>query len=106
MTRRMQRLAFVLGSVALFGCTVTQEQPDLRGQDIRLTFIHTSDIHSRLFPYNFVPNVFDRNYGLTQPPFGGIARMTTIAKRIRASTNRSLWLDSGDCFQGDRKSVV
>jgi 2',3'-cyclic-nucleotide 2'-phosphodiesterase (5'-nucleotidase family) len=96
----MQRLAFVLGSVALLGCTVTQEQPDLTGQDIRLTFIHTSDIHSRLFPYNFVPNVFDRGYGLTQPPFGGIARMATIAKRIRAGANRSLWLDSGDCFQG------
>ncbi len=23
-----------------------------------------------------------------------------MAKRIRASANRSLWLDSGDCFQG------
>src|SRR5688572_24156176 len=100
MTRRMQRLAFVLGSVALFGCTVKQEQPDLRGQDIRLTFIHTSDIHSRLFPYNFQPNIFDRNYGLQKAPFGGIARMATITKQIRASSNRSLWLDSGDCFQG------
>jgi 2',3'-cyclic-nucleotide 2'-phosphodiesterase (5'-nucleotidase family) len=105
MTRLMQRFAVVAVCTALLGsallaCTVTQEQPDLRGQDIRLTFIHTSDIHSRLFPYNFVPNVFDRGYGLTQPPFGGIARMATIAKNIRKSSNRSLWLDSGDCFQG------
>ena len=82
------------------GCTVQQDQPNLVGQDIRLTFIHTSDIHSRLFPYNFVPNTFDRQDGLQVAPYGGIARIATLAKRIRASANRSLWLDSGDCFQG------
>jgi 5'-nucleotidase / UDP-sugar diphosphatase len=83
-------------------CTVEREQPDLRGQDIRLTLIHTSDIHSRLFPYHFVPNRFDREYGLLphNGPFGGVARMATIARGIRASAGRSLWLDSGDCFQG------
>jgi len=87
-------------SLALASCTVEMEQPNLVGQDIRLTFIHTSDIHSRLFPYNFVPNVFDRGYGLTTPPFGGISRISTVVKQIRNDSNRSLWLDSGDCFQG------
>ena len=89
-------------AAAAAGCIVQTEQPDLVGQDIRLTFIHTSDIHSRLFPYKFVPNKFDQDYGLVPDggPFGGIARMATVAKQIRASANRSLWLDSGDCFQG------
>jgi len=100
----MQHRVAVVGGAALAilctACTVSQEQPNLVGQDIRMTFIHTSDIHSRLFPYNFVPNVFDRNYGLTKAPFGGIARMATLVKQIRATSNRSLWLDSGDCFQG------
>nr|MBA3503086.1 hypothetical protein [Deltaproteobacteria bacterium] len=73
--------------VFVAGCTVQQEQPNLVGQDIRLTFIHTSDIHSRLFPYTFVPNTFDRADGLQVAPYGGIARIATIAKRIRASTN-------------------
>ena len=84
------------------GCTVDRPQPNLVGQDIRLTIIHTSDIHSRLFPYNFVPNTFDQDYGLlpANAPFGGIARIATIVKQIRATSNRSLWLDSGDCFQG------
>ena len=84
------------------GCTVERPQPNLVGQDIRLTFIHTSDIHSRLFPYNFVPNRFERDYGLlaANAPFGGIARIATLAKNIRATSSRSLWLDSGDCFQG------
>ena len=95
----------VMGVVAvacLASCTVDRPQPNLVGQDIRLTIIHTSDIHSRLFPYNFVPNTFDQGYGLlpAHAPFGGIARISTMVKRIRASTNRSLWLDSGDAFQG------
>jgi len=91
-----------LGAGALAGCTVRREQPNLVGQDIRLTLIHTSDIHSRLFPYNFVPNTFDQGYGLlpSNAPFGGIARIATLVKQIRRSANRSLWLDSGDCFQG------
>jgi len=105
MTTTMQRL-LVAGAAAivwmgsLWGCTVHQDQPDLEGQDIRLTFIHTSDIHSRLFPYTFTPNTFDKGYGLTKGPFGGVARIATVARQIRASSNRSLWLDSGDCFQG------
>jgi 5'-nucleotidase / UDP-sugar diphosphatase len=84
------------------GCTVERPQPNLVGQDIRLTVIHTSDIHSRLFPYNFVPNTFDQDYGLLpqNAPFGGVARIATLAKRIRRESKRSLWLDSGDAFQG------
>lgn len=83
-------------------CTLERDAPDLVGQDVRVTIIHTSDIHSRLFPYDFVPNRFERDYGLqlVNKPFGGVARIATLAKRIRASSNRSLWLDSGDCFQG------
>ncbi len=92
-------LAAMLASV---GCTVHRSQPNLVGQDIRLTIIHTADIHSRLFPYTFVPNTFDQGYGLltSNAPFGGISRISTLVKRIRATSNRSLWLDSGDCFEG------
>ncbi|HWO25243.1 MAG TPA: bifunctional UDP-sugar hydrolase/5'-nucleotidase [Kofleriaceae bacterium] len=87
---------------SLGGCIVQQDQPNLVGQDIRLSVIHTSDIHSRLFPYSFVPNTFDQGYGLLRDggPFGGIARIAAVARQIRGSSNRSLWLDSGDCFQG------
>lgn len=84
------------------GCTVTREPPNLVGQDVRLTVMHTSDIHSRLFPYTFVPNRFDREDGLLPEngPFGGAARMATVIKESRKQAARSLWLDSGDCFQG------
>src|SRR5262252_2729211 len=98
----MSRLAVMgVAAVTCFAsCTVDRPQPNLVGQDIRLTIIHTADIHSRLFPYNFVPNTFDRGYGLVNGPFGGIARISTLVHQIRRSSNRSLWLDSGDCFQG------
>ncbi|MBA3542526.1 MAG: bifunctional metallophosphatase/5'-nucleotidase [Deltaproteobacteria bacterium] len=90
----------IAGSVP--ACTVEKTSPNLVGQDIRMTFIHTSDIHSRLFPYNFIPNSFDQDYGLDPNcrPFGGIARMSAIVKDIRNTSQRSLWIDSGDAFQG------
>lgn len=99
---RLAGLPLVAALVGGLSCTVEREPPKLVGQDVRLTIIHTSDIHSRLFPYDFVPNRFERDYGLVEgnKPFGGLARIATIAKRIRATSNRSLWLDSGDCFQG------
>ena len=99
---RVQAIA-VTGVVCLVaGCTIKQPQPDLVGQDIRLTIIHTSDIHSRLFPYHFVPNKFDQDYGILpgNGPYGGIAKIATMVKRIRASADRSLWLDSGDAWEG------
>ena len=98
----MRWLMTLVCSFAATGCLIDREQPDLAGQDVRLTIIHTSDIHSRLFPYNFVPNKFDQDYGLlpADGPFGGVARIATMAKRIRISSNRSLWLDSGDAWEG------
>ena len=86
----------------VIGCTVDQQQPDLTGQDIRLTVIHTADIHSRLFPYNFTPNKFDQDYGLLpgNGPYGGIAKIATMVKWIRKSSARSIWLDSGDVWEG------
>src|SRR5688572_25460875 len=102
----MFRQSGVLATCALAACTVTRDEPNLVGQDVRLTVMHTSDIHSRLFPYSFAPTRFDREDGLEPPEgqtrvvAGGAARMATIVKRERASAARSLWLDSGDCFQG------
>lgn len=103
----MQRLTVGAAALAvcpvaavLSACTVQRSVPDLAGQDVRLTIIHTADIHSRLLPYSFVPDALDRARGLIDGPFGGIARISTLVKQIRRSTDRSLWLDSGDFLQG------
>jgi 5'-nucleotidase/UDP-sugar diphosphatase len=78
------------------------EQYDLAGQEVRLTFLHTSDIHSRLIPYDFAPLKTDTDLGLIPEagPFGGATRMAALLKRERSRADRVLHLDSGDCFQG------
>src|SRR5262245_48153720 len=95
----------VLGLVACAAsaaCTVQRDRPNLTGQDIRVTVLHTADIHSRPFPYRFVQGKADEDIGLKggEGPFGGIARIGAIIKDERQKAARSIWLDSGDCFQG------
>ncbi len=96
-------LTLVLGALALSsGCFKTQAQPDLAGQDLRLTVLHTSDLHSRLLPYFQTAGLIDRGLGLCGElqPFGGAARLAHLVKRERAKGERVMHLDSGDCFQG------
>ncbi len=61
----VRALAIVAAGAALAGCTVTRsDSPDLAGRDVRFTVFHTSDIHSRIFPYQAVVSRFDRDLGL------------------------------------------
>jgi 2',3'-cyclic-nucleotide 2'-phosphodiesterase (5'-nucleotidase family) len=94
--------AAVLAAAALTGCTITNEPPNLWGQDVSLTILHTSDIHSRIYPYDLQPNSTDQDLGLRAdaPPYGGVARLAAILDRERAKAQRSIHLDSGDCMQG------
>jgi 5'-nucleotidase/UDP-sugar diphosphatase len=82
--------------------TQSNDVPALAGMDVRLTILHTSDIHSRLLEYEFDPSFTDNTLGLADDygPYGGIAEMAYILKRERAKAGRVLHLDSGDCFQG------
>jgi len=91
--------------LAAVGCTVHSDPVDLAGQDVRLTIIHTADIHSRLFPYQFAPGQIDKDLGLLPSHgdiaiVGGIARIATVIQRERAASQRVLHLDSGDIFEG------
>lgn len=69
---------------------------------IRLTIIHTGDIHSRLLPYDMDLMATDERIGMTQAnePFGGIARAATVVRSIRKAAQHSVHVDSGDVFQG------
>lgn len=91
--------------LVLSGCVpqaVNGGDPDLAGKAVRVTFLHTSDIHARTFPYNFDPSFTDNGLGLEDEagPYGGLARIATIVKQERAKAGRVLHLDSGDSFQG------
>ena len=70
----------------------------------RLTILHTSDVHSRLFPYDLLIAQIDSGLGLGQvgdiKNVGGIARVSYVLGRERARADRVLHLDSGDYFEG------
>jgi len=85
------------------GCTVNGSDVKVNGQ-VHLTLIHTSDIHSRLYPYNLQLGQVDAGLGLGEATsivnVGGAARMSYVVGRERARSSRVLHLDGGDCFQG------
>lgn len=94
--------ALLLLVAALTGCTVQGNVPDLEGHDVRLTLLHTSDMHSRLLPYDYSPMYTDKQLGMDPAlgPFGGIARVATILEEERAKAQRVVYVDSGDISQG------
>lgn len=62
------------------------------GDLVKLTILHTNDVHSRIEPF---PMDGSRNQGL-----GGTARRAALISRIRAAEKNVLLLDAGDIFQG------
>ena len=90
-------------SIGTSGCNESTPTPPLQGQ-VHLTLIHTSDIHSRLYPYNLQLGQIDAGLGLGSAGsivnVGGAARISHIIGRERARADRVLHLDGGDCFQG------
>lgn len=97
-----KKLALAAAGLLAAGCLYEGEAPDLAGKDVRMTFMHTSDVHSRILPYQHDPLYTEEQLGLLpgRGRYGGIARMAYVIKRERAKAGRSLWLDSGDLFQG------
>src|SRR6476619_7069267 len=59
---------------------------------LKLTILHTNDMHSRIEPF---PDNGGQWAGL-----GGMARRAALIKDIRAKEPNVLLLDSGDIFQG------
>ena len=101
---RLRAPLLIAFGLALNACmpTLSGDEQDLSGQQVRLTFLHTADIHSRLLPYDFVPNSTDQGLGLIAEagPFGGATRIASVLKRERAKSERVVHVDSGDSFQG------
>jgi 5'-nucleotidase len=59
---------------------------------VKLTILHTNDVHSRIDPF---PMDGSRNQGT-----GGAARRASLIKKIRKEEQNILLLDAGDIFQG------
>jgi len=61
-----------------------------KNKDIKLTILHTNDMHSHIHPFTS-----GRNKGL-----GGMAQRAALIKQIRKQEEHILLLDAGDVFQG------
>ncbi len=96
-------LAAAVGALSPTSCVDQAKPTQLKGQ-VHLTLIHTGDVHSRLFPYNYQVPQTDAQLGLgtldSIVDVGGVARMSYVVGRERARSGRVLHLDGGDVFQG------
>lgn len=80
------------GAAALFTAGAVPFEALARDSMVRLTILHTNDVHSRIEPF---PMDGSRNQGL-----GGVARRAALVKKIRQEQKNVLLLDAGDIFQG------
>jgi 5'-nucleotidase / UDP-sugar diphosphatase len=96
------RMGFgVLCSALALGCSqlpFPRQEPEQV-----LTLLHTSDIHSRVWPFRSRISAFEADLGLgpagAVEELGGLARLTTLLESERRRGN-TLWLDSGDALEG------
>lgn len=69
-----------------------------------LVLIHTADLHSHLFPERQQIRAADAARGLgatgAVSEVGGFARIAAIVRDVRAGSEHSLYLDSGDLVEG------
>ena len=102
MRNKIQAILLASLLIAAGSCAEKVVHPDMTDQDLRIGFLHTTDIHSRLLPYRMNVGASDQKLGLRQEnePFGGIARIATVIERERGRGDRIQYVDSGDAFQG------
>ena len=89
----MNRRKFIIqGSMASVAMGMGSHILGKSSGEIRLTILHTNDVHSRLDPF---PMDGSMNAGK-----GGVAARASIISRIRQQEEHVLLLDAGDIFQG------
>lgn len=92
MSSRRDFIRNLAGTAALIGLTGIPSELWARHELVKLTILHTNDVHSRIDP--FPDN--DPKY----PGMAGVARRSALIRKIRAEEKNVLLLDSGDIFQG------
>lgn len=92
MHNRRDFIRTLMSGVALAGLNSLPLDLLAKNELLKLTVLHTNDVHSRIdpFPMN------DPKY----PGLGGVARRAAIINKIRAAEKNVLLLDAGDIFQG------
>ena len=87
----INRRKFIINSsLGTIGLSLSPKLALSNDQDVKITILHTNDMHSHIHPFTS-----GRNKGL-----GGIAQRAAIIKKIREQEKHVLLLDAGDIFQG------
>jgi 5'-nucleotidase len=92
MSNRRDFMRTVGVSAALLGMGWSPLEALAKHEIIKLTILHTNDVHSHIEPF---PDNDPKYAGL-----GGVARRAALIEKIRAEEKHVLLLDAGDIFQG------
>ena len=85
-----RRLFIKQSGLSAIGLSLLPKLSFGNNKDIKLTILHTNDMHSHIHPFTS-----GRNKGL-----GGMAQRAGLIKKIRDQEEHVLLLDAGDIFQG------
>ncbi|MDQ3191714.1 MAG: metallophosphatase [Bacteroidota bacterium] len=81
-----------IGSAGFLGLSAIPFEAFAKKEIVKLTILHTNDVHSHIDPF---PDNDPKFGGL-----GGVARRASLVKKIRNEEENVLLLDAGDIFQG------
>ena len=88
---RRDFLKYMVGtSAVLAGFPAISKEVMKRNNFVKLTILHTNDVHSRIEPFP----LSDPKY----PDMGGFARRSAVIESIRKENDNVLLLDAGDVF--------
>jgi len=68
MRRLLEGIALLTVGALSVACQAEGLDVSYPGQDLRMTFLHTTDSHSKVLPFKFVPNVWDERLGILPCP--------------------------------------
>ena len=88
----MNRRKFIYNSSLASLSVVGLNSCNLLNKDVKLTILHTNDVHSQIEPFPFNHNKY--------PDRGGFARRANIFRGLMKINPNTLIFDAGDIFQG------
>jgi 5'-nucleotidase len=88
----MNRRRFIYNSSLASLSVVGLNSCNLLNEDVKLTILHTNDVHSQIEPFPLNHNKY--------PDRGGFARRANIFKDLMKINPNTLIFDAGDIFQG------
>jgi 2',3'-cyclic-nucleotide 2'-phosphodiesterase (5'-nucleotidase family) len=92
----MRGLLAGIGVLLLVGCGVPS-------QATTITFMHYNDLHAHLTPH--LDLVRDEQGNMQMQQKGGIAKLATLVKQIRAETPNAILMNIGDTYHGGAEAM-